>query len=205
MPHRHAVPELRTDRLLLRPWRDADRDPFAAINADPVVMEHFQATMSRAESDRFVDRNQACWDEHGWGLWAVEVTGTAVEAPVPFIGYVGLWPADHLPGAPLAEVGWRLARAAWGHGYAPEAATAAMRFAVEEVGFDEIVSFTVPQNRNSWRVMEKIGLRRAPRRDFDHPRVDPVAHPHLVRHIFYELPATEWRGAQADGPASTSK
>jgi RimJ/RimL family protein N-acetyltransferase len=193
------TPTLHTDRLLLRPWRDDDREPFAAINADPVVMEHFQQPLTRAESDGFVDRITACWEANGWGLWAVEVVGGA-----PFIGYVGLWPADYVaPGT--VEVGWRLAAAAWGRGYAPEAATTSLRFGFEDRGLDEIVSFTVPQNRNSWRVMEKIGLRRRPERDFDHPRVDPDLHPHLVRHVFYGVSAPEWRAAQAARPDSPGK
>jgi RimJ/RimL family protein N-acetyltransferase len=181
------VDELRTERLLLRRWRDADRDPFAALNADPVVMEHFQRPLTRAESDDFVDRIEACFDERGWGLWAVEVVGGP-----PFVGYVGLWDASYATPDGV-EVGWRLARQAWGHGYAPEAAGEVLRFAFDVVGLGEVVSFTVPQNTNSRRVMEKIGLRRDPSRDFDHPRVDPVEHPRLVRHVFYAATADEWR------------
>lgn len=191
---------LTTPRLLLRPWRDSDREPFAALNADPVVMEHFQAPLSRAGSDEFVDRIADRFATSGWGLWAVEVVDGA-----PFIGYVGLWPADYVEEGTsdepsgestcvTVEVGWRLARGAWGHGYAPEAAIEAMRFGFGEVGLGEIVSFTVPQNRNSRRVMEKIGLQRRPDRDFDHPRVDPVAHPHLVRHVLYAVDRAHWSG-----------
>lgn len=178
---------IRTERLLLRRWRQEDRAPFAALNADPVVREQFQGTMTADESDAFIQRIEAHWDEHGWGLWAVEVPGVA-----PFIGFVGLWPADDVIGAPKVEVGWRMAREHWGHGYASEAACAALRFGFEELGLDEIVSFTVPQNGRSWRVMERIGLIRDPSRDFDHPRVDPVAYPHLVRHIFYRLDRQTW-------------
>lgn len=178
---------IRTDRLLLRRWRDADRDPFAALNADPAVMEHMQGLMSRERSDDFVDRIEAHWDEHGWGLWAVEVPGAA-----PFVGYVGLWPADSLASG-MVEVGWRLAHAHWGHGYATEAAGEALRVGFTDVGLPEIVSFTVPQNVRSRRVMERIGLIRDPSGDFDHPRVDPVAHPQLVRHVFYRLGREEWQ------------
>ena len=178
---------IRTDRLLLRRWRDADRDPFAALNADPAVMEHMQGLMPRERSDDFVDRIEAHWEEHGWGLWAVEVAGVA-----PFVGYVGLWPADYLaPG--VVEVGWRLAREHWGHGYATEAAGEALRVGFSDVGLPEIVSFTVPQNVRSRRVMERIGLMRDPSRDFDHPRVDPVVYPQLVRHVFYRLRREEWQ------------
>ena len=177
---------IRTERLLLRRWRDADREPFAALNADPAVMEHMQGSMPRERSDDFAERIEAHWAEHGWGLWAVEVPGAA-----PFVGYVGLWPADYVaPG--MVEVGWRLAREHWGHGYATEAAAEALRFGFTDLSLPEIVSFTVPQNVRSRRVMERIGLVRDPSRDFDHPRVDPVAYPQLVRHVFYRLRREEW-------------
>lgn len=179
--------ERRTERLALRRWTEADRDPFAALNADPAVMEHLQGLLSREASDAFVDRIEAHWNAKGWGLWAIEVMGGD-----PFIGYVGLWPADHL-GAGMVEVGWRLASEHWGRGYATEAAREALRFGFEEVGLEEIVSFTVPQNVRSWKVMERIGLVRDPSRDFDHSRVDAVAYPHLVRHVFYGLRREAWK------------
>jgi RimJ/RimL family protein N-acetyltransferase len=182
---------IRTDRLLLRRWTDADRDPFASMNADPVVMEHMQGLMSREASDAFVDRIARHWEEHGWGLWAVEVPGVA-----PFVGYVGLWPADFVAEGTV-EVGWRLASAHWGNGYATEAAREALRFGFVEVGLDQIVSFTVPQNVRSRRVMERIGLVRDPAGDFDHPRVDAVAYPHLVPHVLYRLGRSEWRARTA--------
>ena len=182
---------IRTDRLLARRWREEDREPFAAMNADPAVMEHMQGPLTRERSDAFIDRIEAHWDEHGWGLWAVEVPGTA-----PFVGYVGLWPADYVaPG--MVEVGWRLARAHWGHGYATEVAREALRFGFTEVGLDEIVSFTVPQNERSWRVMERIGLVRDPAGDFEHPNVDAVAYPELVRHVLYRLPRDSWMRQRA--------
>jgi RimJ/RimL family protein N-acetyltransferase len=177
---------IRTERLVLRRWTDADRDPFAAMNADPVVMEHMQGSLTRESSDAFVDRIERHWDEYGWGLWAVEVPGVA-----PFVGYVGLWPADYVADG-MVEVGWRLASAHWGNGYATEAAREALRVGFEEVGLDEIVSFTVPQNIRSRRVMERIGLRRDAAGDFDHPRVDPVGYPHLVAHVLYRLGRDEW-------------
>jgi RimJ/RimL family protein N-acetyltransferase len=177
-----------TERLILRGWREPDREPFAALNADPAVMEHFQGSMSRQASDAFVDRIEAHWKEASWGLWAVELPRVA-----PFIGYVGLWPADYVTGNPMVEVGWRLARPHWGHGYATEAAREALRVGFEEVGLQEIVSFTVPQNERSWRVMERIGLIRDPSADFDHPRVDPIAYPELVRHVLYRLSRPAWK------------
>ena len=176
-----------TERLLLRRWRQSDREPFAALNADPAVREYLQGTISRDRSDAFVDAIEEHWNKQGWGLWAVEVPGVA-----PFVGYVGLWPADYVTGDPMVEVGWRLAREHWGHGYATEAALEALRCGFQEVGLDEIVSFTVPQNVRSTQVMERIGLLRDPSRDFDNPRVDAAAYPDLVRQVFYRLRRTEW-------------
>src|SRR6185437_9822758 len=122
--------ELRTDRLLLRDWRDDDLDPFADLNADPVVMEYFRAPLTREESDAFADRIRTHLHEDGWGLWAVEVLGGA-----PFIGFVGLARQTYGPDLiPAFEVGWRLSRASWGHGYAPEAARAAIGFAFDTLG-----------------------------------------------------------------------
>lgn len=183
---------IRTERLLLRRWRDEDRAPFAMLNADPLVREHFPGTMSREASDAFVDLIEASWNERGWGQWAVEVPGVA-----PFIGYVGLWPADFVTGAPMVEVGWRLAREHWGHGYATEGAREALRFGFMDLGLDEVVSFTVPQNLRSIAVMERIGLIRDPAGDFDHPRVDAVAYPQLVRHVFYRLDRERWESKRS--------
>lgn len=173
------VVELPTDRLLLRAWRASDREPFAAMNADPVVMEHFVAPLTRADSDALVDRIEAHFAEQGWGLWAVEVPGEA-----DFIGFIGLAaPRFEAPFTPCVEVGWRLAKEAWGHGYAPEGARAALRFAFDELHLDEVLSFTAVGNAKSRRVMEKIGMERDPADDFDHPMV-PVGHP-IRRHVLY--------------------
>jgi ribosomal-protein-alanine N-acetyltransferase len=168
--------------LLLRGWREDDRAPFAALNADPEVMQHFPATLSRAESDALVDRIDAMFAEHGFGLWAVEVRASG-----EFIGFVGLaaWDFEaHF--TPAVEVGWRLARSSWGHGYATEAAREAVTFGFDEAGLDEIVSFTSPGNTRSRAVMERLGMTRDPADDFDHPRL-PVGHP-LRRHVLYRLP-----------------
>jgi RimJ/RimL family protein N-acetyltransferase len=183
-----GVPVRQTRRLVLRAFDEADREPFAALNRDPEVVRHLQGPMSRERSDAFVDRIAACWAERGYGLWALEVRETG-----DFVGYTGLWPADFLPSGPAVEVGWRLARAAWGHGYAPEAAGEALRHGFEELDLPEVVSFTAAGNLASLRVMEKIGLRRDRTRDFDHPRVDAQAFPELVRHLFYSLDAEAWR------------
>jgi RimJ/RimL family protein N-acetyltransferase len=178
---------IRSQRLLLRHWREADREPFAAMNADPAVREHLQGTMTRQASDAFVDAIVDHWRTNGWGLWALEVPDVQ-----PFIGYVGLWPADYVTGEPMVEVGWRLARRQWGNGYASEAAREALRFGFGQLAIDEIVSFTVAQNVRSIRVMERIGLLRDPAGDFDHPRVDQQAYPHLVRQVMYRLRREQW-------------
>jgi RimJ/RimL family protein N-acetyltransferase len=171
-----------TERLVLRRWNEADLAPFAALNADPRVMEHFPGTLSRDASDALVERMDAHLVAHGWGLWAVEVPGV-----MPLAGFVGLAPADHVLGRPTVEIGWRLARAAWGRGYATEGARAALRVGFEQVGLDEIVSFTVPANVRSRAVMERIGMAHDPDGDFHHPGVDASSYPHLVRHVLYRI------------------
>ena len=171
---------LRTERLLLRPWRGEDREPFAALTADPRVMEWFPAPLTRAESDAVADRIDQHFRETGWGLWAVEIVGTD-----PFIGFVGLNPADATLGYPCVEIGWRLAAAYWGHGYAPEAARESLRFGFDNLGLDEIVALTSVGNAKSRRVMSKIGMTRKPEDDFDHPRL-PKTSP-LSRHVLYRI------------------
>jgi RimJ/RimL family protein N-acetyltransferase len=180
-------PELRTPRLLLRRWRDTDRTPFAALNADPFVMEHFPAPLRREESDDLADRIAADIDERGWGLWAVEIAGTA-----PFAGFVGLNPATFdAPFTPAVEIGWRLAREHWGHGYATEGASAALAFGFDALALEEIVSFTTHGNARSRRVMERLGMRRDPADDFDNPNVpDGDA---LRPHVLYRVDRPRWQ------------
>lgn len=181
------MPELRTERLLLRAWRRSDRVPFAALNADPVVMEHFPSTLTREESDVFVDRILDRWDRGRPSLWAVELPGAA-----EFLGYVGLLePSFEARFTPCVEVGWRLSAPFWGRGYAPEAARAALDHGFGHLGLDEIVSFTVGANTRSRRVMDKLGMHHDPADDFDHPNLaegDPLRH-----HVLYRLSAAEWR------------
>ena len=172
---------LTTPRLRMRPWRDTDLPAFAELSADARVMEHFQKTLTREESDVFADRVRGLFDEQGFGLWAVEVPGVA-----DFVGFVGLHvPTFEAPFMPCVEIGWRLAKDHWGHGYATEAAQRALDFAFEELRLDEIVSFTVPDNVRSRAVMERLGMTRSPDEDFDHP-VLPEGH-RLRRHVLYRI------------------
>jgi len=180
--------ELHTERLLLRHWTEADRVPFADLNADPVVMEHFPSTLDRPASDALADRIAARLDEHGWGLWAVEVVDTG-----RFAGFTGLNPVppairELTRGAPATEVGWRLAPWAWGHGYATEAARAAVTHAFEGLGLPEIVSFTATGNLRSRAVMERLGMTHDPADDFDHPALEDGP---LRRHVLYRLARTD--------------
>jgi ribosomal-protein-alanine N-acetyltransferase len=180
-----APEELFTDRLRLRRWQESDREPFAALNADPTVMEFYPARLSRAQSDATVERIAASFEQLGIGLWAVEIMTTNT-----FAGYVGLLPATfdaHF--TPAVEVGWRLARFSWGLGYATEAAGAAIADGFDRMGFDEIVSFTAVINRRSQRVMQKLGMTHDPGDDFDHPSV-AEGHP-LRPHVLYRLTAAD--------------
>jgi RimJ/RimL family protein N-acetyltransferase len=176
-----APPEISTPRLRLRRWRPADREPFADMNANPVVMEHFPKVLSRAESDALADRIEAHFDRHGFGLWVVDIFGVT-----PFAGFVGLSiPSFEGPFTPCVEIGWRLGPEHWGRGYATEGARAVVAFGFQNLELDEIVSFTVPENGRSRRVMEKLGMTRNPADDFDHPAF-PAGHP-LRRHVLYRL------------------
>ncbi len=179
------LPSLRTPRLLLRPWRDEDLAPFAALNGDPVVMEFFPSPLDRAESDAAAARIREHFAAHGYGLWAVEVPGVA-----DFIGFVGLAVVSRFQAhfTPCVEIGWRLAREHWGRGYATEAARAALDHGFRDLAQKEIVSFTVPANLRSRAVMERIGMTRSPDDDFEHPLL-PEGHP-LRRHVLYRIPSS---------------
>ncbi|MDR3621819.1 MAG: GNAT family N-acetyltransferase [Paludisphaera borealis] len=170
---------IQTDRLILREWLDDDLAPFAALNADEHVVEFLPGPLSREQSDATAARIRDHFARRGFGLWAVEVPGIA-----PFIGFVGLSvPSFEAHFTPCVEIGWRLAREHWGRGYATEAARAALRFGFDELGLDEIVSFTVPDNLRSRAVMERIGMQRSPVDDFDHPSLS--AGHRLRRHVLY--------------------
>jgi RimJ/RimL family protein N-acetyltransferase len=160
---------LDTARLRLRPWQEADVAGFAEMSADPAVMEFLRPFPDRAACDAWVERARQHWRRHGFGQWVVELPGTA-----PFLGVVGLAHVAYAaPFTPAVEIAWRLARAYWGRGYAGEAAQAALACGFAELGLAEIVAITVPQNRRSRRVMERLGMRRHPDDDFDHPEVPP--------------------------------
>jgi RimJ/RimL family protein N-acetyltransferase len=177
--------ELATRRLRMRPWRESDREPFAALNADPEVMAFFPALLSRAASDASIDAWQAQFTQRGWSNWALELADSG-----QFIGYTGLSvPVRVLPFSPCVEIGWRLPRFAWGHGYATEAAREALRFGFEDLGLPEIVSFTTHLNVRSRAVMERIGMRDA-QQDFTYPSI-PAEHPHQP-FCLYRITRDHW-------------
>jgi RimJ/RimL family protein N-acetyltransferase len=166
---------LQTPRLLLRPWRDEDIAPFVEMSSDPIVMEYLPSA-----EEAWVARARAHWEEHGFGQWVAEIPGEA-----SFIGVVGLGVVSfEAPFTPAVDVAWRLARAYWGHGYAIEAARAALDYGFDRLALNEIVALTVPANHRSRRVMERLGMTRSPEDDFDHPRLPKGP---LRRHVLYRL------------------
>lgn len=177
-----------TDRLILRSWKEEDLEPFAKMNADPQVMECYPSTLSTEESNQMLKRMQAKIEVNGWGLWAVSAPGVA-----DLIGYIGLnavdstFPADFNT---AIEIGWRLGLEHWGRGFATEGAKATLKYGFKVLHLEEIVSFTATQNKRSRAVMERIGMHRDPKDDFDHPRL-PEGHP-LRRHVLYRLKRSEW-------------
>ena len=182
---------LTTPRLTLRHWHDTDLAAIAAQNADPAVMQFMPGLLSRADSDDFARRAQRGIDARGWGLWAVEV-----RADGQLAGCVGLAvPSFTAHFTPCVEIAWRLRRVSWGHGYATEAARECLRFAFETLALPEVVSFTVPANLRSRAVMERLGMVRDARDDFDHPRLPPQHA--LTRHVLYRLQRERWPGALA--------
>ena len=179
-------PRLVTDRLLLRRWEPADRVPFAALNADAEVMRELRSPLDRAASDAFVDRIEASFDSLGYGLWAVEVCATST-----FVGFTGLaLQTFEAPFNPSVEVGWRLARSAWGNGYATEGARAALDHAFGAVGLDEVVSITTRSNERSQAVMRRLGMTRDPADDFEQPQLPP-GHP-LRPAVLFRVSREAW-------------
>ena len=183
---RRVVPVVRTERLRLRAWRAEDRAAYAAMNADPTVAEYLGGPLDPAASDALIARYEAHWAREGFGVWAVETR----DAPA-FAGSVGLQRVpDALPCAPAVEVAWRLARDAWGYGYATEAAHAALSFAFTTARLDEVVSFTAAGNARSRAVMVRLGMTHDPADDFAHPRL--AADDPLRDHVLYRARAAGW-------------
>jgi len=179
--------ELHTARLRMRRWLESDREPFAAMNADPAVMEFFPSVLARADSDASIDAWEDQFAAHGWSNWAVETLSSG-----EFIGFVGLSvPRRQLPFSPCVEIGWRLAARFWGQGFATEAAQAALAAGFERIGLSEIVSFTAVTNVRSRAVMKRLRLRNA-HSDFEHPAL-PEGH-RLRLHCLYRITSAEWRG-----------
>jgi RimJ/RimL family protein N-acetyltransferase len=181
-------PEFRTERLYLRRWQRSDRALFAKLNADPRVVEFLRGPMSRQESDASVDRIENHFEQHGFGLWAVEIPGIT-----PFAGFIGLSiPRFDAHFMPCVEIGWRLDAEHWNRGYATEGARAALEFGFTSLQLKEILSFTTAANVRSRRVMEKLGMTHSPSDDFDHPLLSE-GHP-LRQHVLYRLarPAFEF-------------
>ena len=174
-----------TDRLLLRPFADGDLAPFAALNADADVRRYYPTRLTREDSDRLGETLRQKMAERGWGTWVVQSGESG------FCGVVGLSSPDYdTPFTPCVEIGWTLARDYWGRGYATEAARAVLRFAITELGLDEVVSFTTHANQRSRAVMQRLGMTRDFRGDFDHPLV-PLGHPYRP-HVLYRLPRARW-------------
>jgi RimJ/RimL family protein N-acetyltransferase len=177
--------EIRTNRLLLRQWKISDRDCFAKLNSDSEVMKYFPSALDRAESDSIAQVFELLISERGWGFWAAELLESG-----NFIGFVGLnKPIDKLPFTPCVEVGWRLAKEYWGHGFATEAALASLKFGFVELDLDEIVSFTSVVNTRSRKVMERIGMM-FNNELFSHPCVPEGSE--LKEHCLYRISKEHW-------------
>jgi len=180
-------PLLSTERLYLRGWRDEDRQPYAAINADPHVREFFPELLTHEQSDAQIAVFEDHFAAHGFGMWALELRASG-----ELIGFTGMDLATYdAHFAPAVEIGWRLARSAWGHGYATEAAREALRFGFDELELEELVACTAPANLRSRAVMERLHMTHDPAEDFDHPEI-AAGHP-LCRHVLYRLPVQRWR------------
>jgi len=181
-----SFPILRTKRLILRPWREADLEPFAKLNADPKVMEFYPSTLTRGESDALAAKFQREFKERGYGFWAIEVPGIA-----DFIGYVGLnyWNLE-VKFAPCIDIGWRLDPSFWGYGYATEGAEASLHYGFKILGFSEIVSMAVIDNTRSKHVMERLGMKTDPAENFEHPKVPKGSR--FSWRVLYRLSAKDW-------------
>src|SRR6201981_4267352 len=182
---------LRTERLILREWNEADREPFARMNADRRVMEYLGEPMSRKRSDEVADRIEAHFRTRGFGLCAAELDESG-----DFIGFIGLAvPTFEAAFTPCVEIGWRLAAEYWGAGLATEGAREIVRYAFEELGLPELVSLTAIGNERSRRVMAKLGMTHNAAENFEHPKL-PAGHP-LRRHVLYRLTREKWHNSLA--------
>jgi RimJ/RimL family protein N-acetyltransferase len=189
LPRGRPPLERRTQRLVLRPFRDSDRDSFARLNADPRVMQHFPSPLTRGQSDALIDNLRQHVETHGFGPWALELSQSD-----DCIGAAGLAvPNFESHFTPCVEIAWRLAAAHWGRGYAQEAARAALYTAFVHLELKQVVSFTATDNQRSWRVMQQLGMQRDADADFVHPNLPP-GHP-LGRHVLYRLDASTWRAS----------
>lgn len=172
---------IETPRLILRTWEDADFEPMCRINQDPEVMRYFPDLQDRVETKQFIHKVNAHFDQYGYGLYATQLKETG-----EFIGFIGLLNVIFIAHfTPAVEIGWRLALAHWGRGYATEGAKAVLDYAFNTLAIPEIVSFTTVENQRSRRVMEKIGLKHDPADDFDHPNLTTDSP--LLRHVLYRL------------------
>ncbi|MGJ4925697.1 GNAT family N-acetyltransferase [Bradyrhizobium sp. HKCCYLS2038] len=177
---------IETDRLTLREWRDEDRAPFAAMSADPAVMQYLRALPTRQACDQWIDFQIKHWAEHGFGFWVVEDRASGT-----FLGAAGLFRIFfEAPFTPAVEIGWRLARAGWGQGFATEAARAALPFGFDKFGLDKFIAYAAPANLASQNVMRKLGMIRDAASDFDHPRIEPDSP--LRRQVVYRLARAAW-------------
>lgn len=183
---------LKTERLILRNWRESDFEAFCNMGADPEVMRYFPSTLTQEESLVVANKIKSYIEERGWGFWALEIPGQC-----DFIGFTGLHiPKDDLPCSPCVEVGWRLSKQFWGKGYATEAATASLQYGFSELHLSEIVAFTAATNVPSMKVMQRLGMQNTGK-DFDHP--DVPLHSNLRRHVLYKI--TQGEFAKLNSPS----
>ena len=183
---------LETERLILRGWRDEDLGPFAEMCADPKVMRYFPNIMTREKTQQLIEKARRKTREDGYCFGPIEIRETG-----EFLGFVGLNIPEYgspLPFDPCVEIGWRLKQSAWGKGYASEAANEWLRFGFETIGLEEIVSFTIPANAPSQKVMTRIGMTRDVEGDFRHPAL-PEDHP-IAQHVLYRLATSDWLSRQ---------
>jgi RimJ/RimL family protein N-acetyltransferase len=192
---------LETPRIRLRQWTDADREPLAALNADPVVMEHFPSTLTREQSDSMAERLHASIERNGWGFWAADdLTGDQPQL-AGFVG-INIPQAEDLPFQPCVEVGWRLARPFWGKGLASEGARLSLRVGFELLKLDEIVAMTQLRNLRSRAVMLRLGMTEAVGEEFEHPQVPVGSHGRAM--CLYRLPRSRWQTQGISGMAAAS-